>query len=155
MEETRLYRSTRDRVFAGVAGGLGEYFNVDPIIFRIGFIALTLGAGSGVLIYIILWIFVPESKKLFNPFFENTENMENPFEQKPDEPNSAGSDPMGGFPPPFPRRRNSGLWGGVMSIVIGCLFLISNFVPNISFHELWPVILIAAGVMIILNMNKK
>ena len=73
MEETRLYRSTRDRVFAGVAGGLGEYFNVDPIIFRIGFIALTLGAGSGVLIYIMLWIFVLNQKKPFNPYFENME----------------------------------------------------------------------------------
>ena len=147
MEETRLYRSTRDRVFAGVAGGLGEYFNVDPIIFRIGFIALTLGAGSGVLIYIMLWIFVPESKKPFNPYFEN---MENPFEEKPGDPNTVGNDPMGGFPPPSPRR-NGGLWGGVMLITIGGLFLISNFVPNISFHDLWPVILVAVGVMIILN----
>jgi phage shock protein C len=147
MEETRLYRSKRDRVFAGVAGGLGEYFNVDPIIFRIGFIALTLGAGSGVLIYIMLWIFVPDSKKTFNPYFEN---MENPFEQKPGEPKTEGNDPMGGFPPP-PQRRNGGLWGGVMLITIGGLFLISNFVPHISFHELWPVMLIAVGVMIILN----
>jgi phage shock protein PspC (stress-responsive transcriptional regulator) len=150
MEETRLYRSKRDRVFAGVAGGLGDYFNVDPIIFRIGFIALALGAGSGVLIYILLWIFVPESKKPFNPFFENMENMENPFEQKPVDPNIAENDPMGGFPPP-PPRRNGGLWGGVMLITIGGLFLISNIIPSISFHELWPVILIAVGVMIILN----
>ena len=150
MEETRLYRSRRDRVFAGVAGGLGDYFNVDPIIFRIGFIALALGAGSGVLIYILLWIFVPESKQPFNPFFENTENMENSFEKKPVDPNIAENDPMGGFPPP-PPRRNGGLWGGVMLITIGGLFLISNIIPNISFHELWPVILIAVGVMIILN----
>ena len=147
MEETKLYRSKRDRVFAGVAGGLGDYFNVDPIIFRIGFIALTLGVGSGILIYILLWIFVPESTKPFNPFFEN---MENPFEQKPGDPNTTENDPMGGFPPP-PPKRNGGLWGGVMLITIGGLFLISNFVPGISFHELWPVILIAVGVMIILN----
>ncbi|MDP4291482.1 MAG: PspC domain-containing protein [Bacteroidota bacterium] len=147
MEETRLYRSKRDRVFAGVAGGLGEYFNVDPIIFRIGFIALTLGAGTGVLIYILLWIFVPESNQLFNPY---PEDMENPFEQKQGDPNNVGNDPTGGFPPPT-RRRNGGLWGGVMLITIGGLFLISNFVPNISFHELWPVVLIAVGAMIILN----
>ena len=150
MEETRLYRSRRDRVFAGVAGGLGDYFNVDPIIFRIGFIALALGAGSGVLIYILLWIFVPQTKQPFNPFFENMENMENPFEKKPVDPNLAEKDPMGGNPPPSPRR-NGGLWGGVMLITIGGLFLISNIIPNISFHELWPVILIAVGVMIILN----
>jgi len=149
MEETRLYRSTRDRVFAGVAGGMGEYFNVDPIIFRIGFIALTLGGGFGVLVYIILWIFVPESKKPFNLFFENTENMENPFEQKPGDPNNVGNDPMGGFRPPR-RNRNGGMWGGVMLITIGALFLVSNF-THIDFGDLWPVIIIAVGVMIILN----
>ena len=148
MEETRLYRSTRDRVFAGVAGGLGDYFNVDPIIFRIGFIALALGGGAGVLVYILLWIFVPESKKPFNPFFND---MENPFEQpKGEDTNIHGNDPMGGFPP-TPQKRNAGLWGGVMLITVGALFLISNFVPHIDFGQLWPVIVIAVGVMLILN----
>lgn len=152
MEETRLYRSTRDRVFAGVAGGLGDYFKVDPIIFRIGFIALTIGAGIGALVYLLLWIFVPESKKPFNPFFND---MENPFEQQQgNTTNTPGNDPMGGFPPPKPKK-DSGLWGGVMLITIGGLFLISNFVPHIDFGDLWPVILIAVGAMLILNMNKK
>lgn len=56
----RLYRSSHDSVIFGVCGGLGEYFNIDPVIFRIIFIALFLAAGSGVLIYLIMFLMVPE-----------------------------------------------------------------------------------------------
>jgi len=55
----KLYRSTNYRQIAGVCGGLGEYFNIDPIIFRMLFVALLFGGGSGILIYILMWIFVP------------------------------------------------------------------------------------------------
>lgn len=57
--ERRLFRS-RDRVIGGVAGGLGEYLGVDPVWFRIGFVLLALGGGSGVLIYLVMWMVVPE-----------------------------------------------------------------------------------------------
>lgn len=53
-----LYRSKKDRVIAGVCGGLAEYFDIDPIIMRLLFLVL-LFAGVGLLIYIIAWIFVP------------------------------------------------------------------------------------------------
>jgi phage shock protein C len=56
--ERRLYRSDTDRVLGGVCGGLGEYFAVDPIWFRIGFVVLALGGGSGVLIYLLMWLIV-------------------------------------------------------------------------------------------------
>ena len=55
----RLLRSSSDRVIAGVAGGLGDYFGVDPIIFRIGFVLSILFGGLGALAYLLLAIFVP------------------------------------------------------------------------------------------------
>jgi phage shock protein C len=55
----KLYRSKKYRKIAGVCGGLGEYFDIDPIIFRMLFVALFLSGGSGILIYILMWIFVP------------------------------------------------------------------------------------------------
>jgi phage shock protein C len=55
----KLYRSTDYRKIAGVCGGLGEYFNIDPIIFRMIFIALFFNGGAGIIIYILMWIFVP------------------------------------------------------------------------------------------------
>lgn len=59
----KLYRSKQDRWLAGVCGGLGEYFGIDPILVRIAFIFFALGYGTGIIVYIILAIFVEE-----NPF---------------------------------------------------------------------------------------
>jgi phage shock protein PspC (stress-responsive transcriptional regulator) len=55
----RLTRSSSDRVLGGVAGGLGRYFDIDPIIFRIGFVVLALAGGAGFLAYIAAWLLVP------------------------------------------------------------------------------------------------
>lgn len=57
----RLYRDPDHAMLAGVAAGLGAYFNVDPSIPRIIFVLLTLFGGSGILIYIILWLVLPEA----------------------------------------------------------------------------------------------
>jgi phage shock protein PspC (stress-responsive transcriptional regulator) len=56
----RLLRSREDRVIAGVCGGLGRYFGVDPVLFRIAFAASLLLGGLGGLLYIGAWLFVPE-----------------------------------------------------------------------------------------------
>jgi phage shock protein PspC (stress-responsive transcriptional regulator) len=55
----RLTRSSSDKVLGGLAGGLGRYFDIDPIIFRIGFVVLALAGGAGVLAYIAGWVLVP------------------------------------------------------------------------------------------------
>jgi phage shock protein C len=56
-----LYRSRKDRKLAGVCGGLGEYFEVDPIIIRLLWVFLILAGGGGVLAYLIAWLVVPEA----------------------------------------------------------------------------------------------
>jgi phage shock protein C len=63
MEQSRLYRSQQDNVIAGVCGGLGNYLNTDPLVFRILFVVAFLVGGSGLLVYIILWIAIPEEEK--------------------------------------------------------------------------------------------
>lgn len=59
----RLYRSRDSRLITGVAGGLAEYLGLDPVIIRIIFVLLALGAGSGILIYIILALIIPEKNR--------------------------------------------------------------------------------------------
>jgi phage shock protein PspC (stress-responsive transcriptional regulator) len=56
----RLQRSKSDRVLAGVCGGLGEYFDVDPVIFRIAFVVLAFVGGAGILLYPVAWLLLPE-----------------------------------------------------------------------------------------------
>mgnify|MGYP006287362777 CR=1 FL=1 len=60
----RLYRDPENRVLGGVCGGLGMYFNMDPLIIRILFVAVFLAFGVGLLVYIILWIVIPKAKTL-------------------------------------------------------------------------------------------
>src|SRR5687768_13562718 len=55
-----LTKSPNDRVIAGVAGGLGEYFGLDPVLFRIGFVVLSVAGGSGLALYGLGWLLLPE-----------------------------------------------------------------------------------------------
>ncbi|HRX32233.1 MAG TPA: PspC domain-containing protein [Tenuifilaceae bacterium] len=57
----RIYRDPEGSIFAGVCSGLGNYFDIDPIVFRILFIILSLAKGFGILLYIIFWIITPRA----------------------------------------------------------------------------------------------
>ncbi|MFC4526526.1 PspC domain-containing protein [Dyella halodurans] len=59
--DKRLYRSRSDRKIAGVCGGIAEHFGWDPTLVRLGWVLLTLMGGSGILIYLILWLVMPEA----------------------------------------------------------------------------------------------
>lgn len=61
MDEKRLVRPTTNRMVAGVAAGLADYMNLDPTIVRLLFVLLALAGGPGILIYIIMWIVMPEA----------------------------------------------------------------------------------------------
>jgi len=58
----RLFRTKRDSILGGVCGGIAEYFDLDPSLVRIGYILLSIlsAAFPGFLVYIILWIVIPE-----------------------------------------------------------------------------------------------
>ena len=64
MEELRkLYRSRTQRMVAGVCGGLAEYFNVDTTVIRVLFLVITLFGGAGLVVYVVMWILVPDASK--------------------------------------------------------------------------------------------
>ena len=58
---TRLHISSSDRKIAGVCGGLGEYFALDPVFFRVGFVVLAFTCGVGIFLYFVLWVLVPRA----------------------------------------------------------------------------------------------
>ena len=65
MEEPRkLYRSRNQRMIAGVCGGLADYFNVDAMLVRVLFLLLAVFGGTGLVIYLVMWIIVPDISKV-------------------------------------------------------------------------------------------
>ncbi len=114
-----LRRSSTDKVVAGVAGGLGRYLGIDPVILRVAFVVLTLAGLSGLLVYIIGWIAIPEEK---------------PGEQVGTaQPSSSNTARM--------------VVGGLL-ILVGGAYLLDNLIPDLS-KFFWPaaIILLGAGVL--------
>ena len=58
----RMYRDPDHRIIGGVCAGMGSYWDIEPIIPRVIFAALTLAGGLGVLVYLVLYIVLPEAK---------------------------------------------------------------------------------------------
>lgn len=57
----KLYLSKKDKMIAGVCGGLGEYLNIDPVLMRLAFVVFSvLSFGFGILVYLLAWIIIPE-----------------------------------------------------------------------------------------------
>ena len=56
----RIYLSQTDKKLSGVCGGLGEYFDKDPVLFRILFVLLVLLKGFGIILYLIMWLIIPK-----------------------------------------------------------------------------------------------
>jgi len=63
MTQKQLYRSLDDRMVAGVCGGLGAYFNVDPTLVRLAAVFLSLWWGGGILLYLLAWFIIPEAPR--------------------------------------------------------------------------------------------
>lgn len=145
---TGLYRSRTDSWIGGVAGGIAKSLNIDPIIIRILFIVFVVVWGSGVLLYLILWIAIPLES-------DNPQNFSNMDEKKQtDQGMNPETDPK-----PWEKPKNDGnLIAGLILIALGIIFLIIRFVPRIDFADLWPVILLAVGVALLwqgLRKNQK
>jgi phage shock protein C len=148
MEPKRFYRSTIDKKIAGVAGGLADYFDIDPLLVRLIFVILAFAGGGGVLIYIILWIVTPERPFELNQT-QNSSTMENQQSSYGDQksPEETKQQKSG-----YPENRNRGnLIGGLVLITLGILFLADEFIPNINFGDLWPIILIVIGAGLLIN----
>jgi phage shock protein PspC (stress-responsive transcriptional regulator) len=132
----RLYRSRKNRVIAGVSGGLGEYLDVDPVLFRIAFIVAAFAGGAGVLAYIIAWIIMPEQprEEAMSTPTQPSAPPQPQTEQKKEPPPSRGS-----------------IVGGLILIVLGLLFLGENFLPHFYFRDYWPLILVVIGIGLIIR----
>lgn len=65
MEEKKFYLSTTDKKIGGVCGGIADYFGIDSLLVRVGFLFLFFGVGTGLLLYILLWLLAPKKKEVW------------------------------------------------------------------------------------------
>jgi phage shock protein C len=151
MEPKKFYRSRTDKVVAGVCGGLAEYFDIDPVLVRLLFVVLTIAAGGGVLAYIILWIITKEKPLDFNQS-QNPPVMENQPSNSQEPQGSQENQKYDPFLKPPRRHRDRGsLIGGLVLITLGALFLADEFIPHVSFGDLWPILLVVIGIGLLIN----
>jgi phage shock protein C len=148
----KLYRSRIDRMIGGVAGGLAEYFDMDPTLVRVLFAISVAFSGAGILAYIVLWIVVPEQPLIFQ-----TTESEAGTKKESEQSSSSEKEKFTYFSTnEFNKAMNSArehrkTFGGAILIVIGVLILLDNLVPRFDLGTYWPLILIAIGVAIILK----
>ncbi len=149
----KLYRSNKDKMLGGVAGGLAEYFAIDPTLVRIIFVVSLFVGGAGILAYIILWIVVPEE-----PFAFATPNAQTESKAGEETGSITGETAIPNQQQYYQamteqkHKRSSVL--GIILVVIGLLFLLDNFIPRIHFGDFWPLLLVAIGVGLLLNARK-
>ncbi len=136
----KLYRSPNQRILGGVCGGVGEYFDLDPVIVRLVWFVFFLFGGVGLLAYIIGWIIIP---------LQNHNQMQPP-ENATDKPENPGY--------------NIRLFWGILLILLGIFFFMKEFwylsdvIENIvrfTWRYLIPVLLISIGIYVIVQGDKK
>ena len=128
----RLYRSRREQMISGVAGGVAECLDIDPSIVRILWAVLAIASGGILLlVYILMWIVVPEAA---------------------DAPMAGAPDAMQVAPSAPASRRDSGAGGvvfGAILIATGAAFLAREFVPELDLERYWPLALVALGALLL------
>lgn len=124
MAQHRLYRSRKDRMVAGVCGGLAEYLGIDPVLIRLITILLVF-AGIGLPAYIVAWIIIPEEPRTAEEAVEPTEVNAELHQRRV--------------------KRNT----GILLIVVGIVLLIDQFFPFWDLFKLWPLVLVLIGVYLL------
>ena len=145
----RLYRSRRDRMLAGVAGGLAEMWGADPSLVRVLWALLVIFTGGiALIVYIIMAVVVPDEDEVFGPDAGSGSRALAETGQAAD---STGAVARPSRPPA--RTDRGGLPMGVLFggflVLLGAFFLVREFLPQIDFDWVWPLVLVAIGVVLI------
>jgi len=149
----KLYRSTTDKMLGGIAGGLAEYFDIDSTLIRVLFILTVFLGGGGIIAYIILWVIVPERAFVVTPGPAPTDSGDlNDAKDKAGSETGSSNNYFTAYQKVFDeQKKNRAMWGGIILILLGGLFLLDNFIPRFDFGDFWPLILIGVGAGILIK----
>lgn len=184
--DKRLFRNEHDKIIAGVSSGIAEYMEVDVTIIRLLFVLSTIFlVGTGVLVYLVMWIVVPANNNpaarfsRFNDFFADqqsspftktnvTEQEQPSASPRADAPNwSSSTFEEGKFKAPQQssdykitnKSSDTGRTvGGLFLLVIGIYFLMNEFdiIPYwFRLGKLWPLVFVAIGISFIAKSKRK
>jgi phage shock protein PspC (stress-responsive transcriptional regulator) len=130
----RLRRSADSRILVGVAGGVGEYFSVDPVLARVGFVVATIAGGVGVLVYLALALMMAPPAEGSRPRASD----------KP--PGSPGSPDIDGSPTSEEANRRRSFLGLVL-VAVGAFLLLVNLGAFrwLDWGAFWALAIIATG----------
>ncbi len=149
MEAKRMRRSNTDKMIAGVCGGLGVYFGIDPTLIRLAFVLLLFVNGVGVILYLVLCIVLPSSELADGigtraNAAERTDNFSNKVQSLVDE----------GLRTTRASGDQIAVIVGATLVVFGAVVLLKTISPML-FGSLskffWPAILILGGMVILLR----
>jgi phage shock protein PspC (stress-responsive transcriptional regulator) len=140
MKEKRLYRSCKNRIIGGVCGGLGEYFEIDPVLIRL-IVALLFFTGVSIIFYILAWIIIPEEPTCSD-------------RQQRNDPISSDVKKASDKTEKIKDINESRLVVGAIIILIGILFLFQNILGFKLWETLWPLILVFLGLFFIFKAQK-
>ena len=164
----RLRRSSRERMWAGVAGGLAEYFDVDPVLTRLMWVVATVvTAGLFVAVYIVMWVIMPLDTDL--PASDWKASEPPPAAEPVGGSVASDATPDWDYAQDYGRRRGRWAHGyydygygyrgrkkrsaGLVLIVLGLLFLGSQagVFRWINWSVAWAVVLIVVGVALLMR----
>lgn len=156
----RLYRSRRDRVILGVAGGLADYFDIDVAIVRLIWVLLTFTAGPGaLLVYLVAGLIVPEQPLLPRTNIVNDVPVSSAsgsdIDRELEELARASGNPAGAGTSSadrtIPQRHDSrsNMILGLILAAVGILLLARNMFSWLDLQRFWPVLIIVAGGLVI------
>ncbi|MDR3047903.1 MAG: PspC domain-containing protein [Bacteroidales bacterium] len=150
----RLFKSSKNRVFSGVAGGIAEYFVVDPLLIRILFVVLALCGGGGVLLYLILLIVVPTEP------YDYYMNDKKKVDDNPTDGETTDEIPEIDFEDTtLDEKKQKVVWSssiiGLIFILLGLYVILSKFCSFNYWEYIFPIVLILIGIIIILTVPKK
>ena len=146
--KTKLVRSQADRMVAGVCGGLAQYLGIEAVWVRLFFVLVAFANGFGLLVYLLMWIVIPEAGRESATPGETIHANAEEIAGKAQELASGMGKAVSNVP-----NRQAGIILGAALIILGGVFLLDNLhiLAWLNFHQLWPLILIAGGVALLVS----
>jgi len=139
MDTKRLTRSATDRKISGICGGLGEYFNVDPVIFRIAFCFTIFMGGAGLILYLVMLLVIPEKKTSFQ--YSSKQNDEIIIEEVSEQSKKGIKDA-------------TMIVFGTILILFGIFFFLVRAFPFHLHEFVFPLLLVAGGIILVIFSKK-